>query len=92
MSPLTKVFTVVLFVGFSLPAFSAGTPKNKRFQELKQEMWIQGLNTTGPKNLGEQPQTIEEITANLPKISEIQAQEALPEELDYVLHKFGHKL
>lgn len=92
MSPLTKVFTVVLIMGLSLSTSLSATPKNKRFQQLKQEMWADGLTSLGAKTLGEQPQTIEEITANLPKISEVQAKESLPEELDYVLHKFGHKL
>lgn len=89
---MIKFLTAVVILCLGMSQSWANAPKNPRFQQLKQEMWLTGLSFPVEKKLGEQPLSIEEITQNLPQIAEAPEKPYYPEELDYVLHKFGHKL
>lgn len=91
MSKLSLISTAVVLL-FTMGTSWSKASQNNRFQTLKQEMWVHGVPSAPVTRLGEQPLSIEQIAQNQPQIAEVPAQEPLPEELDYVLHKFGHKL
>lgn len=86
MGKLSLFCSVVVLI-LTLSTSWANSAKNGRFQLLKQEMWVEGIGQNPINRLGEQPLSVEQIAQNLPQSSD----KALPEELDYVLHKFANQ-